>query len=246
VFFKLEYLSGPEKYYFEASWDETRLLENSSARGIRSAESMACSKTAGSSKLDFCRSEAGCIRFWVQSPCALYLRSVCVATMALRGLRCHTAWKMAARDQWIGWNAEQRVRNLQLIVNQSRFLMLPWVRVKGLASKILAQSARQLPADWECRYGYRPLLLETLVSGCTAFPRDLLSSCQLDPRGTNARPREDGPRTPSSGPGHQRHLPLSIASRCVTRTLPQHSSGSVIETGPPSRKLLRACRDPRQ
>jgi hypothetical protein len=70
---------------------------------------------------------------------------------------------MAARDQWIGWNAEQRVRNLQLIVNQSRFLVLPWVRVKGLASKILGQSARRLPADWERRYGYRPLLLETLV-----------------------------------------------------------------------------------
>ena len=70
---------------------------------------------------------------------------------------------MAARDQWIGWNAEQRVRNLQLIVNQSRFLVLPWVRVKGLASKILAQSAHRLLADWERRYGYRPLLLETLV-----------------------------------------------------------------------------------
>ena len=73
------------------------------------------------------------------------------------------AWKMAARDEWIGWNAEQRARNLQLIVNNSRFLVLPWVRIQGLASKILAQSARQLPIDWEHRYGYRPLLLETLV-----------------------------------------------------------------------------------
>ena len=73
------------------------------------------------------------------------------------------AWRMAARDGWIGWKAEERARNLQLIVNNSRFLVLPWVRVTGLASKILAQSARQLPADWEHRYGYRPLLLETLV-----------------------------------------------------------------------------------
>lgn len=73
------------------------------------------------------------------------------------------AWKMAARDEWIGWNAEQRTRQLQLIVNNSRFLVLPWVHVEGLASKILAQSARQLPMDWEQRYGYRPLLLETLV-----------------------------------------------------------------------------------
>ena len=73
------------------------------------------------------------------------------------------AWKMAARDEWIGWSAEQRRRQLQLIVNNSRFLVLPWVHIQGLASKILAQSARQLPTDWEQRYGYRPLLLETLV-----------------------------------------------------------------------------------
>jgi hypothetical protein len=43
------------------------------------------------------------------------------------------------------------------------FLILPWVAVKGLASKILALSARQMPRDWEARYGCRPLLLETLV-----------------------------------------------------------------------------------
>jgi hypothetical protein len=73
------------------------------------------------------------------------------------------AWKMRARDVWIGWNDEQRQRNLQSIVNQGRFLILPWVRVKGLASKILALSARQMPRDWEIRYGCRPLLLETLV-----------------------------------------------------------------------------------
>jgi hypothetical protein len=73
------------------------------------------------------------------------------------------AWKMAARDRWIGWSAEQRARNLPFIVNNSRFLLLPWVRVPGLASKILGYCARQLPGDWERLYGYRPLLLETLV-----------------------------------------------------------------------------------
>jgi len=73
------------------------------------------------------------------------------------------AWKMKPREVWIGWSEEQRKRNLQYIVNQSRFLILPWVRVKGLASKILALSARRLPHDWERLYGYRPLLLETLV-----------------------------------------------------------------------------------
>ena len=73
------------------------------------------------------------------------------------------AWKMRARDQWIGWSDQQRQRNLQLIVNNGRFLILPWVHVKGLASKILALSARQTPRDWETHYGCRPLLLETLV-----------------------------------------------------------------------------------
>jgi hypothetical protein len=73
------------------------------------------------------------------------------------------AWKMQARDGWIGWSDQQRQRNLQWIVNNGRFLILPWVRVKGLASKILALSARQMPGDWETRYGQRPVLLETLV-----------------------------------------------------------------------------------
>jgi hypothetical protein len=73
------------------------------------------------------------------------------------------AWKMQARDEWIGWSDRQRRHNLQRIVNNGRFLILPWVQVKGLASKILALSARQMPRDWESRYGHRPLLLETLV-----------------------------------------------------------------------------------
>ncbi len=73
------------------------------------------------------------------------------------------AWKMAAREGWIGWSAAERAGNLPCIVNNSRFLILPGVRVKGLASKILAHAARQLPEDWQRRYGYRPLLLETLV-----------------------------------------------------------------------------------
>ena len=73
------------------------------------------------------------------------------------------AWMMAPRDAWIGWSTEQRKRNLQFIVNQSRFLILPWVSVKGLASKILSLAARRLPQDWYALYAYRPLLLESLV-----------------------------------------------------------------------------------
>lgn len=73
------------------------------------------------------------------------------------------AWKMAARDAWIGWDQLTRSANLPMVVNNSRFLILPWVRIKALASHILSLVARQLPQDWQARYNVRPLLLETLV-----------------------------------------------------------------------------------
>jgi uncharacterized protein DUF4338 len=73
------------------------------------------------------------------------------------------AWKIEVRDRWIGWDNETRSRNLQLIVNNARFLIMPWVRSTNLASKILALCARQVPVDWEEMYGYRPLLLESMV-----------------------------------------------------------------------------------
>jgi hypothetical protein len=73
------------------------------------------------------------------------------------------AWKMAPRDSWIGWSDPARRANLPLLVNNGRFLILPWVEVPHLASHILALAARQLPTDWLAAYGVRPLLLETLV-----------------------------------------------------------------------------------
>ena len=74
-----------------------------------------------------------------------------------------SAWRLAARERFIGWNESQRQRNLPLVVNNARFLVLPWIQSKGLASKILSLLARQLPHDWQQRYGYRPVLLETFV-----------------------------------------------------------------------------------
>lgn len=73
------------------------------------------------------------------------------------------AWTMARRDAWIGWSDSQRRQRLQYLVANSRFLILPWVSVPGLASKILSLAARRLPEDWQSLYGYRPVLLETLV-----------------------------------------------------------------------------------
>lgn len=73
------------------------------------------------------------------------------------------AWTLAPRDRFIGWSVEQRANNLQRVVNNARFLILPWVRSRNLASRLLAGVARRLPGDWEQRYGYRPVLLETFV-----------------------------------------------------------------------------------
>lgn len=73
------------------------------------------------------------------------------------------AWQTAPRDQFIGWNHDQRKNNLALIVNNARFLIMPWVKSKNLASKILAMAARRLPDDWENQYSIRPVLLETFV-----------------------------------------------------------------------------------
>lgn len=73
------------------------------------------------------------------------------------------AWQTAPRDHYIGWNHEQRQNNLPLIVNNARFLIMPWVKSKNLASKILSLAARRLPGEWESQYGIRPVLLETFV-----------------------------------------------------------------------------------
>ena len=73
------------------------------------------------------------------------------------------AWKMAPRDRYVGWSEAARPENLCRVVNNSRFLILPWVRIPHLASHILSRAARQLRVDWQQRYGVDPVLLETLV-----------------------------------------------------------------------------------
>lgn len=79
-----------------------------------------------------------------------------------------------ARDQHIGWSPAQRRRNLPWVINNSRFLIFPTVKVPHLASHVLAQLARQLPDDWQRLWSYRPLLLETFVD-----PAYYRGSCYL-------------------------------------------------------------------
>jgi hypothetical protein len=73
------------------------------------------------------------------------------------------AWQSAARDRFIGWSAAQRVQGLGLVTNNTRFLILPWVKVPGLASHILSRAVRRLRQDWQGKYGHPVWLVETFV-----------------------------------------------------------------------------------
>jgi hypothetical protein len=73
------------------------------------------------------------------------------------------AWKCQDRDRWIGWSAQARGRHLPWLANHQRFLILPWTRVRHLASWTLGQVLPRLSADWQRKYGHRLALVETFV-----------------------------------------------------------------------------------
>jgi hypothetical protein len=73
------------------------------------------------------------------------------------------AWRVGARDQWLGWDDAKRRAELQGVVCNSRFLILPTVRVKHLGSHVLGQLTRRIAGDWQQRYGTAPWLMETYV-----------------------------------------------------------------------------------
>jgi len=73
------------------------------------------------------------------------------------------AWRLQSRDRWIGWSESRRKANLQHILCNSRFLILPWVQVPNLASHLLAKSAKHVITDWHAHYHVTPWLLESMV-----------------------------------------------------------------------------------
>jgi hypothetical protein len=73
------------------------------------------------------------------------------------------AWKCAARDQWIGWSPRHQYDRLKLIVNNSRFLILPEYHILNLGSRILSLCQKRISADWQNTFGHPVLLLETFV-----------------------------------------------------------------------------------
>lgn len=97
--------------------------------------------------------------------CGHQLRSLIQSAHGYVGAAAFSAAarRVAGRDQWIGWGDNVRRENLHWVVNQSRFLILPTVKVPHLASPVLAQMTARLAGDWQASYGYRPVLVESFV-----------------------------------------------------------------------------------
>jgi len=94
--------------------------------------------------------------------------SLCYAALLGGELVALLAWGSAVphnapRDRYIGWDSDSRVRMLPWVVNNQRFLVLPWVRIPHLASKVLSTNLRRLSRDWQEKYAHPVLLAETFV-----------------------------------------------------------------------------------
>jgi len=100
------------------------------------------------------RQPVGCfLRYFIQSSAGL------LGCMLMAG----AAKAIQVRDQWIQWNAQRRQQNLPWVINNTRLLIFPWVGLRHLGSHVLGQLARGVRDDWQQRWGYGPLLLETFV-----------------------------------------------------------------------------------
>ena len=104
---------------------------------------------------------------------------------------------MYARDHWIGWDDSTRRAHLTRLINNSRFLILPWVRIPNLASHVLALALRTVPQDWEQAFGMRPWLVETLVDSPRFSGHCYRAANWIDVGITTGRGRQDT--------HHQRH-----------------------------------------
>ena len=91
------------------------------------------------------------------------------------------AWKLATRDKFIGWTPQLREKNLPLVVDNPRFLILPWITIPNLGSHILAIVRRRLPQDWTERYHTTPVLIETFVE-TPRYTGAVYKASGLDPR----------------------------------------------------------------
>jgi hypothetical protein len=105
------------------------------------------------------------------------------------------AWKCRPRDEYIGWTPEQRARNLHLLTSNTRFLILPFIRIPHLASCILGRVLRRLSADWQKKYGHAIILVETFVENQRFTGTSYRAANWIRLGHTTGRSRQDRHRT---------------------------------------------------
>jgi hypothetical protein len=138
------------------------------------------------------------------------------------------AFKCQARDRWIGWQPSQQWRRLPLIANNARFLVLPWVRVAHLASRVLGLAVRRLDSDWRQRHGHGLLLAETFVDGSRfrgtcyrAAGWQILGQTRGFRRSAGRYVAHGQPKMVLVKPLHARACEILTAAEPPTRFLPQ-------------------------
>lgn len=137
-----------------------------------------------------------------------------------------SAWRLGARDRWIGWSESARARNLQSVVANSRFL-LP-LEIPNLASHVLSQCLARLPTDWYDQYGYKPLLVESFVD-----PERFEGTCYRAAGWTHVgatvgRGRQDRQHRAERGPKDIYVFALDSAAReklCIEPVQPPNETG---------------------
>ncbi len=123
------------------------------------------------------------------------------------------ALKVASRDAWLGWSHERRMAGLCRLANNTRFCVLPWVRVPHLASHLLGLMVRQLRTDWKIATGNTLALVETFVDECRFRGTCYTAANWLDLGRTVGRTRDDRTRTITAPVKQVRVLPLLSVDR---------------------------------
>jgi len=153
------------------------------------------------------------MRYLIHSPDHGYLGALAFSA---------AAWRVAARDRWIGWSEAARRQHLNKVVCNSRFLILPQVQVANLASHVLSLCARRIEDDWRERYGFAPLLLESFVQA-DRFAGTCYKAANWHYVGTTrGRGRQDRNRSRAVAPKDVYVLPLrkNAAARLCGESAP--------------------------
>ena len=133
---------------------------------------------------------------------------------------------LKARERWIGWSHAARQCHLPKVVANSRFVIARGVRVKNLASKVLALAQKRLPQDWAQGYGYKPLLLETYVESKRFDATSYRAANWIYVGKTCGRGRQD--REPPREKADQRYLSLPVGTRLPQAFVRGAGSGALL------------------